>query len=89
MTDPSRDRVTECIIAALRRLVADDSIPITTETQLFAELGLDSTNLLELLMDVEDELDIALEADSLEQRHFHSVGALCERIAVEIRAGRD
>jgi acyl carrier protein len=89
MTDPERDRVTDCIIAALRRAVHDESVPITPETQPFVQLGLDSTNLLEVLMDVEDELDIVLEADSIEQQDFHTVGALSERIAVQIRAGRD
>ena len=72
VTDPVVDIITVALARVLRRDAAD----ITPETRLFQDLGLDSTTVLELLMDIEGELCIELDADTLEQDHFETVNSL-------------
>jgi acyl carrier protein len=46
------------------------------DKRLVDDLGLDSTSALELLMRIEDETGIEFDDDTLEQRHFETVGSL-------------
>lgn len=46
------------------------------DMRLVDDLGLDSTSALELLMRIEDETGIEFDDDTLEQRHFETVGSL-------------
>ena len=57
-------------------MVGRDPATLTDDTRLFAELGMDSTNALELLMQLEDELGVRIDADSLEQSDLDTVGSL-------------
>lgn len=57
-------------------MVGRDPATLTDDTRLFAELGMDSTNALELLMQLEDELGVRIDADSLEQSDLETVGSL-------------
>ncbi|MEV5575043.1 acyl carrier protein [Spirillospora sp. NPDC052269] len=66
--------VSEALAAVLRR----DQATIGEHTRLFDDLGLDSTSVLEVLMRLEDELDLEFDTDSLEQRHFETVGTLAD-----------
>lgn len=70
--------VVSSIAAALARVLNRDTAGITEDTRLFDDLGLDSTAVLELLMQLEDELGLVLDTDNLEQRHFETVGTLAE-----------
>ncbi|WP_433289819.1 acyl carrier protein [Pseudonocardia sp. CA-142604] len=46
------------------------------DMRLVDDLGLDSTSALELLMRIEDETGVEFDDDTLEQRHFATVGSL-------------
>jgi acyl carrier protein len=73
--------IAEVIRQVVAKMVRTDPATISTETQLFTELGMDSTNALELLMLVEDESGIRIEADNLEHRHLETVGSLAAYFA--------
>jgi acyl carrier protein len=62
-------------------MVGRDPATLTDDTRLFAELGMDSTNALELLMQLEDELGVRIDADDLEQGDLETVGSLTEYFA--------
>jgi acyl carrier protein len=57
-------------------MVGRDPASLTDDTRLFAELGMDSTNALELLMQLEDELGVRIDADNLQQSDLETVGSL-------------
>jgi acyl carrier protein len=57
-------------------MVGRDPATLTDDTRLFAELGMDSTNALELLMQLEDELGVRIDADNLQQSDLETVGSL-------------
>ena len=68
--------VIDAVIAVLNR----ESVQVTEQTRLMDELGLDSTNVLELLMHLEDQLDTTIDSDTLEQHHFETVGTLADYV---------
>ena len=81
------DPVVRAVIAALARVLRRDESGISPETRLFQDLGLDSTTVLELLMDLESEIDIELDADTLEQEHFETVASLAEYVRSQLSEG--
>lgn len=80
-TGLDRDAITEGAVRILSGMVHKDPDTLGEQTRLFADLGLDSTNALELLMLIEDELHIAVDADTLEHRHLETVGSLSSYLA--------
>ncbi|MEE3918891.1 acyl carrier protein [Micromonospora sp. BRA006-A] len=66
----------DAVVAVLNR----DSVQVTEQTRLMDELGLDSTNVLELLMHIEDRLNVVIDSDTLEQHHFESVATLADYV---------
>jgi acyl carrier protein len=83
MTDTRTDRghLVAAIGTALSRVLRRDWPELTEQTRLMADLGLDSTNVLELLMELEDELGIAIDAELLEPRDFDNVGTVANLVA--------
>lgn len=80
-----RERVVDTVVTALRHVLDQrEEVEIGEDTRLFADLGLDSTSVLELLMEVEDGLDLELDADSLEQHHFETVGTLSDFVLSQL-----
>lgn len=75
-TGLDRTRIAEGTVEVLAEMVKRDPGSLTEDTRLFADLGLDSTNALELLMTLEDRLGVEFDAESLEQRHLETVGSL-------------
>ena len=71
------------IVAALATVLKRDTSGVTGDTRLFDELGLDSTSALELLLELEGELGIEFDADTLEQSHFATVDTLAAYIQSE------
>jgi acyl carrier protein len=73
--------------AALRskRVIAEmvrrDPDTLTDRTLLFAGLGLNSANVLELLILIERELGIRLDVVEMEPHHLESVGSLTAYVA--------
>jgi acyl carrier protein len=66
------------VTAALRRVLDDDGTPIEPGTRILDELGLDSTTVLQLLVEIEDALDVEFDADSLGPEDFATVQALSD-----------
>jgi acyl carrier protein len=75
-----RSAITSAIAGALSAMLGKDSSEIHEPTRLFDDLGLDSTSVLELLMRLEDELPVEFDTDTLEQRHFETVGSLADYV---------
>lgn len=81
-SDAGIERIVDAIILALSR-VLDDLPELTESSRLFDEVGLDSTGVFELLMQLEELLDIEFDTDNLQMSHFASVRSLAEFVAAE------
>ena len=79
-----REHVVVRIGAALAEVLHREPGGIDQDTRLFDDLGLDSTTVLEVLMLLEDDLDAEFDTNTLEQRHFESVGSLADYITSEV-----
>lgn len=71
-----RERVTARLKSILSEMVGVAPDELSENSELFAQLGLDSTNALELLMTIEDEFGIEFDPGALEHRHLETVGTL-------------
>ncbi|MFC7545962.1 acyl carrier protein [Plantactinospora sp. GCM10030261] len=80
-TDLDRKQLTERTIGVLADVVRREPESLRQDTRLFADLGMDSTNALELLMTLEDEFGFEFDAETLEARHLETVGSLTDYIA--------
>ena len=65
--------------------------PATDETDLFASAGLDSLGLVELLLGLEEEFGVDIEASDLELDSFRSISAIATFVCskLERRNGHD
>jgi acyl carrier protein len=77
------DRVVEAVICALTRVLDTDLPELTEQSRLFDELGLDSTGVFELLMQLEELLDMEFDTDNLQMSHFATVRTLADFVASE------
>jgi acyl carrier protein len=75
-TSGAADTVAEKVIKILAGMVQRDPSSINRDAKLFGDLGLDSANLLEVLMHAEDELGIEFDPYDLEYADFETVGSL-------------
>jgi len=75
-----RGQLLAAIGTALQRVLKREWPALSEETRLMADLGLDSTNVLELLMELEDEVGITIDAELLEARDFDTVGTLADLV---------
>lgn len=82
---PTEDRVVSGIIEALGAVLEQDMPEVPPEARL-ADLGLDSTGVLELLMQLEDAFGVEFDTENLEMRHFESVRSLAAFVSAEISA---
>ncbi len=78
-----RDRVAGAVVTALTRVLGDDLPEIAEDSRLFDELGLDSTGVFELLMQLEELLDIEFDTDNLRMEHFATVRSLADFVTTE------
>lgn len=83
LEDASRERVVAGIIAALGA-VLEEEVPELTEDTRLSDVGLDSTGVLELLMQLEETLGVEFDTDNLEMSHFESVRSLAGFVAMEM-----
>lgn len=79
-SDLDRSSVVSSVANAVAEVLQRDPSTITEDTRLFDDLGLDSTTVLQLLMNLEDELDAEFDSDTLEQHHFDTVGTLAQYV---------
>ncbi|MGB2570918.1 acyl carrier protein [Micromonospora citrea] len=78
--DMDRGRLAERTVRVLAGVVQRDPQTLHQDTRLFADLGMDSTNALELLMTLEDEFGFEFDPETLESRHLETVGSLTDYI---------
>lgn len=81
-----RRRVVDAIAGQLRRLL-NPSEPITEDTHMADELGLSSSLGLELLLEVEEQLRIQIDVESMNPDAMRTVGELATYIAGHSRPG--
>lgn len=62
------DRVEEAVRAALK-VAAPDIGEVTGSTHLAGELGLDSAQVMDMVMEIEDRLDISIPVAALSEAH--------------------
>ena len=70
------DTVEASIVTALSQVLNQDLTDVSADTRLFEDLNLDSTSVLELLMVIEEDLGCEFNPDTLQQRHFATIGTL-------------
>lgn len=70
------------VVKALETTLGFPLGDVSADTSLFNTLGLDSTGVLDLLMNIEDELDVEIETDTLEVTNFATVGSLVSYIGL-------
>jgi acyl carrier protein len=80
-----RDQVVTAIGAALGNVLDNELPEITESTRLF-ELGLDSTSVLELLLQLEDALGGEFDTESLQMTDFETVGTLAGFVSTQLDA---
>lgn len=81
-----RIRVHAAIATALGSVLERDLGELAPETQLFDQLGLDSTGVLDLLLELEELLGVEIDTDSLEMNHFATVDSLGGFLIAELAA---
>ncbi len=78
--------LTGTVIRALAQLLGRDAASIDAQSRLFEDLGFDSTGVLELLMQLETELGVEFDPETLEPNDFETVGSLVAYVAKEAGA---
>ncbi len=80
-----RQRVVEVMSAVIKRLVRRDE-PVTEAMDMADELGVSSSLGLELLLEVEEELGIQIDVETMRPDELRTVGQLATFIAGHSRA---
>jgi acyl carrier protein len=86
MTDTTvaeRERIVSAITSVLAQVLDYELPDLTEQSRLFDELGLDSTGVFELLMQLEETLEVEFDTDNLEMAHFETVRSLADFVAAE------
>jgi acyl carrier protein len=83
LPDADRSLVVNAIVAALGD-VLDGELPAVTEQTRLSDLGLDSTGVLELLLQLEDRLGVEFDVENLEMAHFETVHTLADHVSTEM-----
>nr|WTA64380.1 phosphopantetheine-binding protein [Micromonospora sp. NBC_00855] len=76
--------ITGVVVGALGQMLGRDSEGISPQLRLFEDLSFDSTSVLELLIQLEAELDVEFDTDTLEPTDFETVGALISYVAGQV-----
>ena len=78
----SRKEITERIVNILEPWVSDIETleQLNDQTDLIAELGMDSVGILELILQIEKVFGISISNDELDSRLFGRIGNLIEMI---------
>jgi acyl carrier protein len=86
VTAVSQEQVFDTISELLPSVLGKEVAGITADTQLMAELGMRSASMLELLLELEDNLDIAIEVEDIDEAGMRSVGDLAKFVATHSSA---
>lgn len=76
--------IRDTLKAALVETLGGDLPELTDDLRLFGDLGLDSTNVIELLMALEDSLGLEIDPDQLLPEAFETVGSLSDYIRARV-----
>lgn len=76
----SVDETFETVVTCLRKVLARD-VPIERDTDIIRGLGLDSLQMIEFLLTVEDELNIGLDFETMEMDYLESVDTFCRFVS--------
>jgi diaminopimelate decarboxylase len=82
------DRVAASVIRSIRRVLNHDEMQLDRETRLFETAGLDSTDILQVLVELEDELDVLFDPDSLDPELLSTVATLTAYVCDQLRRPR-
>jgi acyl carrier protein len=82
-SNEAHDTTVNSVAAALARVLKRDADTISESSRLFDDLGLDSTSVLELLLELENDLGVEFDPDTLEQEHFGTVGTLATYVTAQ------
>jgi acyl carrier protein len=87
-TEAARDssEVLSVVMAVVAKVLDRDLPADTQPAQRLDDLGLDSTRVLELLMDLEDSLQVEFDIDTLEQHNVETIGSVADYV-LETMAG--
>jgi len=86
-TDQNRPADVEtAVINSLAHMLKQDPAGITTSTRFFEDLQFDSTSVLELLMELEIDLGVEFDVETLEPTDFDTVGALVSYVTRQSEA---
>lgn len=77
----TRQRAFDCIVGLLPRVLGRELPAIAADTRLMAELGMRSSSMLELLLDIELALDIHIDVEDIDGPDMNSVGDLAGFVA--------
>ncbi|MFF8726185.1 acyl carrier protein [Streptomyces sp. NPDC015171] len=82
MTDRTTEHrdITAEVIATVAGMVQRDPAELSPETRFFDDLYFDSTNVLELLMQLETDLGVEFDPELLEPSDFEKVGGLVDYV---------
>jgi acyl carrier protein len=72
------------VIHVLAGMVRRDAASVQADTRLFDDLGFDSTAVLELLMQLEDEFGVEFDPYEVEPRDFETVGTVVEFVGKQL-----
>jgi acyl carrier protein len=75
-----RERLASSIAVALGRVLKRELPDLSEQTRLGEDLNLDSTSVLELLLEIEDELGIQIDVEGIEQSDFETVGTVADLV---------
>ena len=84
----NEERVLETVVRTIRTYLEDDHADITGETSLEAVLGIDSTEMALITVDVEKEFGVSLKGVKFStlKTPNHLVAAILERLPAAARA---
>ncbi|WP_415721337.1 acyl carrier protein [Photobacterium ganghwense] len=75
------DAYTQMIAILKSTITVPEDIQLTENTSLRDDLGMDSLGSLTFLMELEESIDgFSINPESLEERHFSSIGAMVDYI---------
>ncbi|MFD5536626.1 acyl carrier protein [Streptomyces sp. NPDC127079] len=74
------DPIFDTVVTCLRKVLGRD-VPIERETNIVRDLGLDSLQMIEFLLTVEDELQVDLDFEAMDMDSLESVDAFCRFVA--------
>jgi acyl carrier protein len=78
--------LTASVVGILSEMLPSKPAVIGEDTRLFEDLGFDSTNVLELLMQLEDHLGVEFDPYLIEPQDFATIASVVEFISRQVLA---